>query len=76
MNSKVVFIMRGLPGSGKSVVAQQIKQVYGDLAVKCSVDDFRDVEECETRQHMMCQEKAKQACQNGTPVVIIGTVSN
>ena len=76
MNSKVMFIMRGLPGSGKSAVARQLKQGYGDLAVMCSVDDFRqEVEECETRQHMMCQGKAKQACQNGTPVVIIGAVS-
>lgn len=81
MNSKVMFIMRGLPGSGKSTVAQQIKRVYGDLAVVCSVDDFSPkeqgenyawkAEECEAA-HMMCQEKAKQACQHGIPVVVIG----
>ena len=71
-----MFIMRGLPGSGKSAVAQQIKQVYGDLAVICSADDFQEeVEDRETRQHVMCQEKAKMACENGKPVVIIGAVS-
>ena len=31
-------------------------------------------EEYETT-HMMCEEKAKQACQDGTPVVVIGKVS-
>ena len=80
MNSKVMFIMRGLPGSGKSVVAHQIKQVYGDKAVICSADDFRvtdqgdyvwKAEEYEMT-HMRCQEKANQACLNATPVVIIG----
>ena len=78
-----MFIMRGLPDSGKSEVACQIKQVYSDRALICSADDFRltdrgdymwKAEEYETT-HMMCEEKAKQACQDGTPVVVIGKVS-
>lgn len=82
-NSKVMFIMRGLPGSGKSAVAHQMKQVYGDLAVICSADEFRyshqgeyvwKAEEYETT-HMMCEEKAKQACQDGIPVVVIDNTS-
>ena len=77
---KVMFIMRGLPGSGKSVIARQIKQVYGDLAVICSADDFRvndqgeyvwRSEEYETT-HMKCREKARQSCEHGIPVVVIG----
>ena len=80
MNSKVMFIMRGLPGSGKSVVARHIKQVYGDLAVICSADNFRlndqgeyvwKIEEYETT-HLKCREKAVQACKDGIPVVVIG----
>lgn len=79
-NSKVMFIMRGLPGSGKSVIAQQIKQVYGDLAVICSADDFRvnhqgeyvwRSEEYEAT-HMKCRDKARQSCEYGIPVVVIG----
>ncbi len=72
--------MRGLPGSGKSVVANQIKQVYGDLAVICSADDFRlndhgeyvwTAEEYEAT-HQKCREKARQTCEDMIPVVIIG----
>jgi len=81
-NSKVMFIMRGLPGSGKSVVARQIKQVYGDRAVICSADDFRvndqgeyvwRSEEYETT-HMKCRDKARQSCEHGIPVVVIGVL--
>lgn len=77
--SKVMFIMRGLPGSGKSVIAQQIKQVYGDLAVICSADDFRvnhqgeyvwRSEEYEAT-HMKCRDKARRSCEYGIPVVVI-----
>ena len=83
MNSKVMFIMRGLPGSGKSTVARQIKHIYGDLAVICSADNFRvniqgeyawKGEEYEMT-HLMCEEKADEACENGAPVVIIGVSS-
>ncbi|KAL9985121.1 hypothetical protein ACROYT_G007488 [Oculina patagonica] len=78
-NSKVMFIMRGLPGSGKSVVAKQIKQDYGDLAVICSADDFRlndlgeyvwTAEEYEAT-HQKCRDKARQTCEDMIPVVII-----
>lgn len=79
MNSKVMFIMRGLPESGKPTVVRQIKHVYGDLAVICSADDFRvnmqgeyawKAEEYEMT-HLMCEGKAGKACENGKPVVII-----
>ncbi|XP_068711071.1 2',3'-cyclic-nucleotide 3'-phosphodiesterase-like isoform X1 [Montipora foliosa] len=78
-NSKVMFIMRGLPGSGKSTIANQIKKLYGDLAVICSADNFRINHEGEYTwkpeeygmPHLMCEEKARQACQKELPVVII-----
>lgn len=78
-NSKVIFILRGLPGSGKSTVAKQIKQVYGDLALICSADDFRMTDSGEyfwkpeeyDMSHLKCEEKARQACYNERPVVII-----
>ena len=76
----MIFILRGLPGSGKSTVAKQIKQVYGDLALICSADDFRMTDSGEyfwkpeeyDMSHLKCEEKARQACYNERPVVIIG----
>lgn len=80
MNSKTMFIMRGLPGSGKSEIARNMKQVYGDLAVICSADDLRlneqgeyiwKVEEYE-ETHSKCNKKASRTCEDGIPVVVIG----
>ena len=36
----VVFILRGLPGSGKSTIANTILQKLGDDAVVCSANDY------------------------------------
>lgn len=41
MNFKIMFIMRGLFGSGKLEIVGNMKQVYGDLVVICLVDDLR-----------------------------------
>ncbi len=39
--SKVMFINRGLPGSGKSTLSKKIKELYGsEKTVVCSADDF------------------------------------
>ena len=43
-SNHVMFIMRGLPGSGKSTLVNQIKSIYGKDAMGdftvCSADDF------------------------------------
>lgn len=79
MNSKTMFIMRGLPGSGKSEIARNMKQVYGDLAVICSADDLRLNEQGEyiwkmeeyEETHSKCNKKASRTCEDGIPVVVI-----
>ena len=37
--SKVLFLLRGLPGSGKSTLVKQIQAAYAESAV-CSADDY------------------------------------
>ncbi|XP_037082444.1 2',3'-cyclic-nucleotide 3'-phosphodiesterase-like [Pollicipes pollicipes] len=66
--SKVLFVMKGLPGSGKSHLAKRILQRYPD-AVLCSADDFfmKDGRyEFERDQlpaaHEACQRRAERAC--------------
>lgn len=80
MNSKTMFIMRGLPGSGKSEIARNIKQVYSNMAVICSADDLRLNEQGEyiwkmeeyEETHLKCNKKASRTCEDGIPVVVIG----
>ena len=77
--SKVLFLMRGLPGSGKSTVVDQVRALpkYADCAV-CSADDFflhdggYDFDHNKLSEaHEECQRKAREACERNTNVVII-----
>ena len=38
--SKVMFIMRGLPGSGKSTIMKLIAEKYKTTVTVCSADDY------------------------------------
>ncbi|XP_046543018.1 LOW QUALITY PROTEIN: 2',3'-cyclic-nucleotide 3'-phosphodiesterase-like [Haliotis rubra] len=74
---KVMFLLRGLPGSGKSTIVSNLQYVY-PTSVKCSADDFFLVKgqykfDAARLQeaHGWCQTKARYACESGTPVVII-----
>jgi len=76
--SKTMFVMRGLPGSGKSTIVNQI-QNFHPQAVVCSADqyfidenghyafDARLIKEA----HQWSQSKAKEACEADTHIVII-----
>ena len=77
-HSKVMFIMRGLSGSGKSTIVRALQGKYPKNVV-CSADDHFlredgtykwEITEL-TAAHEKCQLKAKEACQNNTPAVII-----
>lgn len=76
--SQVLFIMRGLPGSGKSTIVQMIKQKY-KRAVVCSADSYFMNENGNYvfdssklhQAHQECKDKATGACANGASVVII-----
>lgn len=76
--ARVMVIMRGLPGSGKTTKAHQIA---GDRGVVFSTDDFF-MEGGEYRfdpkqigaNHAKNQERARQACEDGiSPIVIDNT---
>lgn len=77
-NTKVMFIMRGLSGSGKSSIVDVIRSSYKNVVV-CSADDYFNGEDGSYKfnekllssAHSDCQQKAKQACRSKVPIVVI-----
>ena len=75
--NKLMVIMKGLPGSGKSSVTRKLQEIYSD-AVVCSADHYFitngkykfEADKLE-EAHKVCQEKAKWAAQNNYHVVVI-----
>jgi 2',3'-cyclic-nucleotide 3'-phosphodiesterase len=75
--SKTMFIMRGLPGSGKSTLVKKIQAKYKG-AVVCSADnyfsndgEYKFEHDELSYAHQECKNKAKEACDAGEPVVVI-----
>jgi len=76
--SKTMFVMRGLPGSGKSTVVKQIQNFHPQSLV-CSADQYFINENGHyefdasllKEAHSWCQSKAKEACEADTHIVII-----
>jgi len=78
--SKVMFLMRGPPGCGKSTVVRGLQKLYSDIVV-CSADDFFltsggvyhwDFSKL-SEAHEACQQKALDAAENGQIIVIDNT---
>ena len=78
--NKILCVLRGCPGSGKSFLA---KQIAGENGVICSADDFF-MEKGEGKYafdpsllgqaHQQCQSRALEAIQQGkSPVIIDNT---
>ncbi|GAB1607724.1 2',3'-cyclic-nucleotide 3'-phosphodiesterase-like, partial [Argonauta hians] len=76
---QIMFILRGLPGSGKSTLTDRILGVYPN-AVVCSADHFLIEEdggvyhwtpERRTFGHKYCLELADRCCQMKCPIIII-----
>lgn len=76
---KVLVLLRGIPGSGKSTKAQEIVDNCFGTHVKCSADDYfinSDGEYVFNRfrlgkAHNQCKENAKQAMKDGVDLVIV-----
>ena len=75
--AKTMFIMRGVSGSGKSTLVNLISGIYKNACV-CSADNYfmQNGEYNFDRTllsyaHEECGEKAKNACMNNIPVIII-----
>ncbi len=77
-DARVMLIMRGLPGSGKSTVVKEVLRVH-DGAVVCSADDYFVQEDGEYKfdqsllkeAHNASQQKAVEACERGVRVVVV-----
>lgn len=78
--AKVMFLLRGLPGSGKTELAKKLKATFRN-AVLCSADYYFSRGNGGTYQwdprllgpaHRKCQARAEKACRtNGTNVVVV-----
>lgn len=75
--SKVMFIMKGPPGSGKSFISQEIQKVYQDTAV-CSADHYYIHEgmykfdkEIAKDAYEYCKQQAASAARQNTHVIVI-----
>lgn len=80
--SKVMYIMRGLPGSGKTTLARALaSNVLGRYKVIVSADDYFVTPDGEYHfdpaklgaAHGQCQQRAKGACMDGVVVVVDNT---
>ncbi|KAK3851203.1 hypothetical protein Pcinc_042134 [Petrolisthes cinctipes] len=75
--SRVMVVLKGLPGSGKSRIARKIAEIYKDTVI-CSADDFFiqdgvykfDKDELKNA-HETCQKKALEAAQRGRNIIVI-----
>ncbi|XP_071523032.1 2',3'-cyclic-nucleotide 3'-phosphodiesterase-like [Panulirus ornatus] len=75
--SKVMVIMKGLSGSGKSHIVRRIQKIYKD-AVVCSADSYfmkdgiyQFKREELKDAHKSCQQKAQNAAQRGCHIIVI-----
>ena len=75
--NKLMVIMKGLPGSGKSSVTRVLQKIYPD-AIICSVDHYfaREGEykfqfDQLEQAHKACQKKARRAAKRNCHVIII-----
>ncbi len=65
-----MFLMRGLPGSGKSTLVNILKRLYSKSVVVCSADNyFLDSQGVYNfnrdkigEAHRVCQQQADDAC--------------
>jgi len=77
-NKKIMYILRGLPGSGKSYLAKTINETYNHQGVILSTDDFfiengvykYDPEKI-GEAHKFNQDRCKEHCRKGTTPIII-----
>ena len=70
--SRTLIILRGLPGSGKSFLAQAIADSYKDLCTVCSADDrIMKAELPEVSAYKAVEEAEAVRCSAGPAVVVL-----
>ena len=76
-NNKLMVILKGLPGSGKTTIAKNIKKIYPDTVI-CSADYYfvsdglykKDKEKLNDA-HTKCQQEANYAMIKNANVIVI-----
>lgn len=70
--SRTLFILRGLPGSGKTHLATAIKDVYEGVCSVVSADENVEPEnDASGEGHKALDEAIQARCMSGTPVVVV-----
>ncbi|CAF1257518.1 unnamed protein product [Adineta steineri] len=77
--TKVMFLMRGLPGSGKSTLVNILKRIYCKSFIVCSADNYfidsNGVYNFNRDKigvaHQVCQQQAEDACKKNIFAIII-----
>jgi predicted kinase len=75
MDNKTLLILRGLPGAGKSTLADALGGIV------CTADDYFTVNGIDfsvallNKAHDWCLKKAKEAMVDGAPLVIVANTS-
>ena len=77
---KFAFVMRGVPGSGKSTTAQYLA---GDIGIVHAVDDFHTNkdghfwwdDDCAEEYYQQNFEAFAQSCQKGYPIVVCDNIN-
>jgi len=77
---KFAFIMRGVPGSGKSTTAQYLA---GDIGIVHAVDDFHTDknghfwwdDDCAKERYQQNFEAFMRSCQKGYPIVVCDNIN-
>lgn len=82
MENKIVIIVRGTSGNGKSSFADYIKSLYKDVLICCADDYFTDKDgnynwslDKLPNAHMYCQNKFKQALLDEISLIIVANTS-
>ncbi|MCK9574644.1 MAG: AAA family ATPase [Candidatus Pacearchaeota archaeon] len=77
---KILFMVRGVPGSGKSSVAEEIAKGYPDVI--CCADDYHMIDgeykwelARQGYAHKSCQAKCENLMKCGVPRVVVSNTS-
>ncbi len=75
--SKIMILIKGLPGSGKSHLAREISKVYRDCVI-CCADNLRPPDlknpypkDVLTASHKRCTDVAEEAAKKGVHVIVV-----
>ncbi|XP_072927564.1 2',3'-cyclic-nucleotide 3'-phosphodiesterase [Hemitrygon akajei] len=71
-----LFILRGLPGSGKSTIAKQITEKYSEISAIASADDFKiipqvDDSEADSSRYNKLDQKIQQWFEEDKKVIVV-----